>query len=97
MPQVQGYGTVLDVIKEGKNLFIMRTGSRERAYKGTLVQNVDIESLETINILENKNKRHVDRIFRKSNKSGIKKFGGLMSSENYIDFILDGKEIKSVN
>ena len=62
-----------------------------------MVQNVDIESLETINILENKNNRHVDRIFRKSNKSSITKFGALINSENYIDFILDGKEIKSVN
>ena len=97
IPAVQGYGTVLDVIKEGKNLFILRTGSRERAYKGSLVQQVDIESLKTISILENKNSEHVDRIFRKSNKDGLTMFGSLTSRYNFMDFIFDGKKMKRVN
>ena len=97
IPVVQGYGTVLDVIKEGKNLFILRTGSRERAYKGSLVQQVDIESLKTIGILENKDSEHVDRIFRKSNKDGLTMFGSLTSRYNFMDFIFDGKEMKRVN
>ena len=96
IPPVQGYGIVMDVIKEGKNLFVLRTGSGNRVYQGAVVQHVSIENLETINILENTKTHHVDRIFRKSDASGRLKFGGFTNKETGIDFIFDGENMRPV-
>ena len=96
IPPVRGYGTVMDVIKEGKNLFVLRTGSGNRRYQGAVVQHVSMENVETVEIMENKETRHIDRIFQKSDKLGRLKFGGLTSEETGIDFIFDGKRMQPV-
>ena len=96
VPPVQGYGVVLDVIKKGKNLFILRTGSGDRFYKGALVQHVSIDSLETIDTLENRDISHIDRIFLKSDDFGRLKFGGFTSKERGIDFIFNGERMQPV-
>ncbi|MCH1515854.1 MAG: hypothetical protein L7U52_03995, partial [Alphaproteobacteria bacterium] len=87
----------LDVIKEGKNLFILRTGSGDRFYKGALVQHVSIDSLETIDTLENRDISHIDRIFLKSDDFGRLKFGGFTSKESGIDFIFNGERMQPVH
>jgi len=86
----------MDVIKEGKNLFVLRTGSGNRRYQGAVVQHVSMENVETVEIMENKETRHIDRIFQKSDKLGRLKFGGLTSEETGIDFIFDGKRMQPV-
>ena len=96
IPPVQGYGIVMDVIKEGKNLFVLRTGSGDRTYQGAVVQHVAIGSLKTLEILENKETSHVDRIFRKSDDFGRLKFGGLTNKETDIDFIFDEERVQPV-
>ena len=97
IPAVEGYGVVLDVIKVGKNLFVLRTGSGQKFYQGVVIQHVDIETLQTIKIQEKAEMKHVDRIFRKLDQAGRLKIGGLTSKENGIDFIFDGKEMMPIN
>ena len=97
IPPVKGYGIVLDVIKEGDNLFVLRRGSGERAYKGAAIQNVNINSLETINVLKRENMKGIGRIFRKKDAKGRLKFGSLTNKYNDIDFVFSGKEIQLIN
>jgi len=97
IPKIKGYGIVLDVIKEGKNLFVLRTGSGNRAYKGAAIQNVSIENLTTINVLKRDNVRALSRIFRKADETGRLKFGSLTNKDSAMDFVFDGKEIQLNN
>ena len=61
-----------------------------------VVQHVSMESLKTVDILENTKTNHVDRIFRKSDTSGRLKFGGFTNKETGIDFIFDGENMQPV-
>ena len=84
-------------MKEGKNLFVLRTGSGNRAYKGVAIQNVSIENLTSINVLKRDNVKALSRIFRKVDKAGRLKFGSITNKYSTMDFVFDGKEIQLNN
>ncbi len=89
IPAVKGYGVVLDVIKEGSHLYVLRTGSKPNYYKGSVIQQVAIDSMETVATLENQNMRWLDRIFRTIDEDGRIVFGSLTPKSNNIDFVVE--------
>ena len=66
-------------------------------FKGAAIQNVNINSLETINVLKRENMKGIGRIFRKKDAKGRLKFGSLTNKYNDIDFVFSGKEIQLIN
>ena len=89
VPAIKGWGTVLDMIVEGDNLFVLRSSYKPR-YQGVMIQQVDVKTMKTIATLKNKDAQWYSRIFRKRSAEGIK-FGGLTNETNVVDFeLIDG-------
>jgi len=93
---VKGYGVVLDVIKEGKHLFLVRTGSGKRSYKGAVIQHFNLEKMETVDVIIDEDTKHGGRIFRKSDEKGRLRFGGLTDRSGGIDVVFDGEKLTPV-
>lgn len=91
VPAVNGWGTVMDMFVEGDNLFVLRSSSPKR-YRGMAVQQVNIPTMKTVAIIQNKNMQWYSRIFRKPGGT----FGSLMNTSNNLDFKLVGGVIKPV-
>ena len=91
VPAVNGWGTVMDMFVEGNNLFVLRSSSPKR-YRGMAVQQVNIPTMKTVAIIQNKNMQWYSRIFRKPGGT----FGSLMNTSNNLDFKLVGGVIKPV-
>jgi hypothetical protein len=86
----------LDVIKHKKFLFVVRTGSKENFYKGSLIQQIDINNTSEFKVLENKNMRWLDRIFLIKNFGEFPKFGSLTEINDDLDFTFDGLNMKLI-
>ena len=97
IPNIEGYGVVLDIIKEGEHLFVLRTGSKKNFYKGSVIQQVAIKSMKNIALLEVKDMYYLDRIFRSVGKDGQIVFGSLIPHNNDIDFVLENGVMKLMN
>ena len=93
IPPVKGWGTVMDVFKEGTNLFVLRSSANPR-YRGAMIQQVDIATMTTIKTLKNSEMPWYSRIFRKNSGNGRVKFGGLTNEQNELDFVLDNNQIR---
>ena len=96
IPKVKGYGVVLDVIRHKNFLFVVRTGSKENFYKGSLIQQIDINNLSEFKVIENKNMRWLDRIFLIKNFGEFPKFGSLTEINDDLDFTFDGLNMKLI-
>ena len=94
IPKVEGYGVVLDIIKEGEHLFVVRTGSNKSFYKGSVIQQLAIKSMKNIALLEVKDMYYLDRIFRTIGKDGKKIFGSLLPHNDNIDFVIQDGTMK---
>ena len=92
VPAVKGWGTVLDMFVEGDNLFVLRSSSPKR-YRGSLIQQVNINTMKTVANIKNDKMNWYSRIFRKSGG----KFGSLMNTSNDIDFRLVNGKIAIAN
>ena len=80
-------GTVMDMFVEGDNLFVLRSSSPKR-YRGMAVQQVNIPTMKTVVIIQNKKMQWYSRIFRKQGGT----FGSLMNTSNDLDFkLVNGK------
>tara|TARA_Y100001954_G_scaffold222666_1_gene260197 strand:- start:314 stop:1207 length:894 start_codon:yes stop_codon:yes gene_type:complete len=87
VPPVNGWGTVMDMFVEGDNLFVLRSSSPKR-YRGMAVQQVNIPTMKTVVIIQNKKMQWYSRIFRKQGGT----FGSLMNTSNDLDFkLVNGK------
>ncbi len=87
VPAINGWGTVMDMFVEGDNLFVLRSSSPKR-YRGMAVQQVNIPTMKTVVIIQNKKMQWYSRIFRKQGGT----FGSLMNTSNDLDFkLVNGK------
>ena len=96
IPSVKGFGVVLDIIKHNNFLFIVRTGSKPNFYKGTLIQQLEINNISKYSVIKNKKMRWLDRIFYLKSSNSLPKFGSLTEINKGIDFIFDGKDMKPI-
>ena len=93
VPNVPGYGVVLDVIRQGDNLFVLRTSSKPHFYRGSMIQQVTLDGMKTVITLVNNEMMWLDRIFRQKTEGDKLIFGSLTNRNDSIDFTFDGKVI----
>ena len=84
------------ILKDKNFLFVVRTGSKENFYKGSLIQQIDINNLSEFKVIENKNMRWLDRIFLIKNFGEFPKFGSLTEINDDLDFTFDGLNMKLI-
>ena len=86
VPPIKGYGVVLDVIRHDDYLYVLRTGSREKFYKGALVQQISVQTMDTKDIIKNDKMRWVDRLFKLKYPFDRTLIGSLTRSSDQLDF-----------
>ena len=94
IPNVKGFGNVMDVVRVKDYLFIVRTGSGENWYKGALIQQVSIKSKKTVSIRKNENMDWIRRIFTLKSDKNIFRFGSLINKTKGLDFDFADSEVK---
>ena len=96
VPPIKGYGVVLDVIRHDDYLYVLRTGSREKFYKGALVQQISIQTMDTKDIIKNDKMRWVDRLFKLKHPFDRTLIGSLTRSSDQLDFRVINAKMKLI-
>ena len=89
IPSLKNYGIVLDYLVSGKWLFIVRTRDKPQWYIGGAIQQIDLSTMQQVNVIFKSSERHVGTIRPVDARNGLPTFAAPESYRNFFDFTID--------